>query len=86
MLNGVGGRTIAEAKQRLSYPEFLSWLRFRKKRGTLHMGMRVDRGAALLAALYANLRIKDASYSVTDFMPFEEHREPTVEEAMAAWG
>lgn len=86
MLNGVGGRTIAEAKQRLSYPEFLSWMRFRNKRGTLHMGMRVDRGAALLAALYTNLRVKDASYSVADFMPFEEHREPTVEEAMAAWG
>ncbi|WP_084308327.1 phage tail assembly protein T [Phytopseudomonas flavescens] len=77
---------MAEAKERLSYPEFLSWIRFRNTRGTLHLGMRVDRGAALLATLYANLRIKEGGYSVADFMPFAEQREPTVEDAMAAWG
>lgn len=30
---GIGGRTIAEAKSRLSYREFLSWCKFRDKRG-----------------------------------------------------
>ncbi|MHB0844758.1 phage tail assembly protein T [Stutzerimonas nitrititolerans] len=86
MLNGIGGRTIAEARQRLSYSEFMSWVRFRNRRGTLHQGMRIDRSAALLATLYANVHSKTGGHELADFMPFEDQHEPTVEEAMAAWG
>ncbi|MGV8637442.1 phage tail assembly protein T, partial [Pseudomonas aeruginosa] len=56
---GIGGRTIAEAKSRLTYREFLSWCKFRSKRGSLHIGMRVERVSALLAALYANTHMKE---------------------------
>ena len=53
-MNGIGGRTIAEAKLRISFPEFKAWAAYRNKRGSLHPGMRTERGAALLATLYAN--------------------------------
>lgn len=82
---GIGGCTIAEAQQRLSYPEFLSWARYRNKRGTLHTGMRIERGTALLATLYANSHSKNGGFKLYDFMPHEDERAPTLEEAMATW-
>lgn len=38
MLNGVGGSTIAEAKERLSYAEYRAWVAYLNKRGSLHPG------------------------------------------------
>lgn len=38
MLNGIGGRTIKEAKQRLSYQEFLAWAEYRRRYGCLNTG------------------------------------------------
>lgn len=86
MLCGIGGSTIAEAQQRLSYPEFLSWSKYRAKRGSLHIGMRVERGAALLATLYANSKSKHGTYSLYDFMLHDSEPDATLEQAMAAWG
>lgn len=40
VMNGIGGRTIAEAQQNMTYPEFMVWMKFRAKRGSLHQGMR----------------------------------------------
>ncbi|BBP82884.1 MULTISPECIES: phage tail assembly protein T [unclassified Pseudomonas] len=84
MLNGIGGRTIVEAQQRLSYREFLSWARFRNKRGSLHPGMRIERGTALLASLHANTHGR-GGYSLYDFMPHEQAPALTLEQAMATW-
>ena len=85
---GIGGRTIAEAQQRISYPEFVRWAQYRAKRGSLNQGMRIERGAALLATLYANAhRGKDsAPYDLHDFAPHHDQPELTLEEAMASWG
>ncbi|MNN80816.1 hypothetical protein D3C81_1975780 [compost metagenome] len=86
MLCGIGGRTVAEAQQRLSYPEFLSWQKYRAKRGTLHLGMRVERGAALLAALYANAHGKRGQkFKLEDFMPHADEPVLTLEQAMETW-
>lgn len=85
MLCGIGGRTIAEAQQRLSYPEFMAWAKYRNKRGTLHVGMRVERGAALLATLYANSHSKKGDFKLFDFMPHEEEPPMSLEQAMATW-
>lgn len=85
MLCGIGGRTIAEAQHRLSYPEFLSWQKYRAKRGSLHLGMRVERGSALLATLYANAHSKNGGFAIYDFMPNEEPPPVTLEQAMEAW-
>ena len=41
---------MEEAKERLSYYEVVRfWMPYMRKRGSLHSGMRVDRGFALLA-------------------------------------
>jgi hypothetical protein len=81
----VGGRTIAEAKERISIQEFRSWRKYRSRRGSLHLGMRFDRGAALLATLYANTKTKDGGFTIYDFMPHESAPALTLEEAMKAW-
>jgi len=85
---GVGGRTIAEAQQRISYPEFVRWARYRAKRGTLNAGLRQERGSALLAAMYANAhRGKDtAPFSWQDFAPYHDQPEITLDQAMKTWG
>lgn len=85
---GIGGRTIAEAQQRISYPEFVRWAQYRAKRGSLNLGLRVERGSALLATMYANAhRDKHAPpYELCDFAPYHDRPEATLEEAMASWG
>jgi hypothetical protein len=83
VLCGVGGRTIAEAQQQLSYPEFLSWTAYRRKRGSLHFGMRVEHAAATLASLYGNT--KGGKFKIYDFMPHEDEPPVSLEAAMEAW-
>ncbi|WP_425343496.1 phage tail assembly protein T [Pseudomonas delhiensis] len=81
------GATVAEAKERVSLPEFYSWMKYRSLRGSLHTGMRLEEGFALLAALYVNrTRTPEGDATPRDFMPHNPPPEPTVEEAMRAWG
>lgn len=84
-MHGIGGRTIADAQQRVSYPEFMTWVKFRNKRGSLHLGMRVERGAAVLATLYANTHSKVGGYKLFDFMPHESEPELSLAQAMENW-
>ena len=86
VLSGVGGRTIAEAQERLSFREFQAWQAYRAKRGSLHIGMRVERGAALIATLYANSKSKDGGFKIYDFMAHEEEPAIPLETAMKEWG
>lgn len=69
---GIGGRTIAEAQQAISYPEFVQWAKYRAKRGSLNLGLRVERGSALLATLYANSKSKNGGYGLHDFAPYHD--------------
>jgi hypothetical protein len=85
VLCGVGGRTIAEAQQRLSYREFLSWALYRSKRGSFNVGMRVEHGSGLLAAIYANTKSKEGGYRVHDFAPHHDDPPVTLEQAMENW-
>lgn len=85
VLSGIGGSTIAEAQERLSYSEFISWIKYRNKRGSLNVGMRVERGAALLSTLYANSKSKHGGYKITDFMPHEEEPPIELEKARDEW-
>lgn len=82
---GIGGRTIEEAKQAMSYKEYLSWCRYRSKRGSLNVGMRVEHGSALLGALYANSKSKHGGLTVYDFAPHHERPEITLDQAMKEW-
>lgn len=86
-MHGIGGRTVAEAQQRMSYAEFCRWLAYRRKRGTLHPGLRGDRHAALLASLYINARKNKSAQatSIYDLLPYEEEPPISMEQAMQTW-
>jgi hypothetical protein len=71
VLAGVGGRTVAEAKERLQYSEFMDWLTYRRMRGSLNVSTRLESGIALLASMIS--RACGGNASQLDFMP---HAEP----------
>lgn len=81
----MGGRTIAEAKHRLSYDEYISWVRYRNQRGSLHTGMRIESNAALLASMFANTKSKHGGYTIYDFAPHHDEPPLTLEQAMERW-
>lgn len=43
-MNGIGGRTIAEAQERMSLREFQVWVKYRNKYGQLNVMMRTEWG------------------------------------------
>ncbi len=65
--------------------EFRQWLKYRALRGSLNIGMRVERGVALLATLYANSHFKDGGYKIYDFMPHDSEPPVSLEQAMESW-
>lgn len=67
MLNGVGGRTIEEAKERMSYVEAQQWSAYLARRGSLHVGTRLEWGFALIAAAINNALGGKATQA--DYMP-----------------
>lgn len=79
MLAGVGGRTVEEAQQRMSYVEYLDWIAYRNRWGSFHQGMRIDRAVARVASMFAK------NSKPEDFSPFDKaHSEPaagTIDEA-----
>ncbi|MBF8642255.1 MULTISPECIES: phage tail assembly protein T [Pseudomonas] len=86
-MNGIGGRTIAEAQEVLSYSEFMTWLKYRAKRGSLNLGMRIERGSAQLAVLYANAhKSKEVTqpYQLHDFAPYHDKPQLTLDD-LANW-
>lgn len=67
MLNGIGGRTIEEAKERLSFVEAQQWSTYMARRGSLNVGTRLEWGFALIAAAINNALGGTARQ--VDFMP-----------------
>jgi len=89
---GVGGRTVAEAKERLTYTEALQWGQYIAQRGTLNLGMRMEAHTAQLMALVATAAgMKDASgkqYTPADFMLHKDEQESDTvnfDDALAAF-
>lgn len=82
MLNGIGGATIAAAKESMGQDELQTWVQYRRKHGTLNLGLRVEHGAAM-AAYFANHGHGDLS----DYLP--QRGEPddsaALEKAMKDW-
>lgn len=87
MLAGIGGKTVAEAQQRISYPEFIGWLKYRRQHGGLNVAERVERSIAVFSAMFANMhRLKgSAALEFTDFTPHHQAKPVTLEEAMKEW-
>lgn len=65
-------------------------MKFRKRRGSLHLGMRVERSMAMLAALTANLhrnsQKRPTPYTWKEFALHEDEEGPiSLEEAISSW-
>ena len=83
MLNGVGGRTIAEAKDNITYSEYIEWVKYRNLRGSFSIPRRVEQAVASMCMMIGNVnggKKGGQPYSATDFMPHEIMPEPEVDE------
>lgn len=82
MLNGIGGTTLAEAKERMGQDELQTWAQYRRKHGSLNLGLRIEQGAALVAYC-ANQRRGDLG----DYLPRREADDgaAALERAMKEW-
>lgn len=86
-MNGIGGRTIAEAQERMSLREFQVWVKYRNKYGQLNVIMRTEWGASLVASVLANInKAKNTpQFKVSDFAPHINEAPLSLEEAMKSW-
>ncbi|HBC9240701.1 MULTISPECIES: phage tail protein [Klebsiella] len=86
-MNGIGGRTIAEAQERMSLREFQVWVKYRNKYGPLNIMMRTEWGSALVASVLANINKAKNSppYKVSDFAPHITEASVSLEDAMKNW-
>ena len=81
---------MAEAKASISYVEFIQWCHFRARYGSFHIGMRIDRAVARVAALSGNIAARKTLWSEQDFSPFDnalaeaDKPELTLDSAFAA--
>jgi hypothetical protein len=84
---GVGGWTVEEAKERMSWVEARDWAAYTRRRGPLNLGVRLELGFAMLI-----LKIDHAlggKHALKDFMPWgkepveEEEGEATLEDFMS---
>lgn len=82
MLNGIGGRTVAEAKRRISHVEFRSWLAYLRKHGSLHTGHRIDLGVARLCSVLGT----QGKMPPTDFMPEYEQEDASIDDIAKLMG
>lgn len=71
MLNGIGGRTIAEAQQNMSMVEARQWAQYIKRHGGLNIAERAEQAAALICATGAQL-MGNKKVKVDDFIPNRE--------------
>lgn len=97
MLAGIGGRTIAEAKQRMSWAEFQAWCKYRAKHGPLSSQQRLeDVGAFLAQATFSTIPRPKGEKGPTlqqlriyhpakQADPTPSGKELSLQEAMAAW-
>lgn len=86
-MNGIGGRTIAEAQERMSLREFQVWVKYRNKYGPLNIMMRTEWGASLVASVLANINKSKNSppFKVSDFAPHINEVSVSLEDAMKNW-
>lgn len=84
MLNGVGGKTIREAKKNLTYTEAQDWMEYYKLRGTFNQNRKMEWGFAMVAWMVN--RAGGGTAELQDFMPYSKTPESDLEEAMKILG
>lgn len=70
-MNGIGGRTIAEAQQNMTLAEARQWAQYTRRHGGLNIAERVEQAAALICATGAQL-MGNKKVKVNDFLPNRE--------------
>ena len=89
VLNGIGGCTIAEAKRNLSAEEVQIWAEYRRRRGTLHLGLRLEQLFAMSDTRNA-LAAGTKKITAADFLRYHDDAEPptvtSLEEIAAMFG
>lgn len=72
MLAGIGGRTIEEAKARLSMSEARNWARYRGEKGELFLGTRLERALSFSSFFLARMA-GNKDVRRPDFLTYEEY-------------
>lgn len=87
-MNGIGGHTIEAAKKTMLITEFYVWQKFRSKRGSLHVGMRIEVAVARFLAHWFNSKTSKEATKLhpEDFAPHMDEREVSLAELTALWG
>lgn len=67
-MHGIGGRTIVEAQQNLTFIEARQWAQYIQRHGGLNIAERVEQSAALICATGAQL-MGNKKITVADFIP-----------------
>lgn len=83
VLNGIGGRTIAEARANISYAEVLAWAAYRDKHGSFNLGRRLELSGAIIAMQVNGTGGGKAS--LVDFMPHADQGLSQLDKAMQEW-
>lgn len=79
-MNGIGGATVAEAKERMTYREAMMWSDYIRKRGTLNLGLRLENGIAIIATMMS--RGLGGKANVEDFMPHADKKPADLADVM----
>lgn len=88
MLNGIGGKTIAEAKNNLTIQEAREWAEYVRVNGSLNIGKRLEWGFALVAhliALSGKIKISGQDPTMDHFMPHKKQKPISLDDAIASW-
>jgi hypothetical protein len=78
----VGGHTVAEAKERMSYAEAVSWAAYMRKRGPVNVLKRLDHGFAMIATMIN--RFGGGKAEPIDFLPYADRPETSDGDAASA--
>lgn len=70
-MHGIGGRTIVEAQQNLTFIEARQWAQYIQRHGGLNIAERVEQAAALICSTGAQL-MGNKNIKVADFIPNRE--------------
>lgn len=87
-MNGIGGNTIAKAKEAISYTEYLEWVEFINRHGSLNLAKHIERGFALVAHITSvahKIKSNGVIPGIKEFMPHYKEPEISLEEAMRTW-
>lgn len=86
-MNGIGGKTIAEAQEAMSLSEYRLWLKYRQRHGSLNLMQRSEWGAALISSVIANVNRdkKHPPFTITDFAPHINDTPISLDDAIKNW-